>query len=235
MTSATTMTYWWIAMGIGSLLGLATVISQRIQTGRAVRRAVAEEGLLVRHIELRFLTRGPFSAEIGLPGISYSDTLYRVVADDPTGRPHVLWARIPRGWGRPRCTVCRDVAPERTPRGLNAPAFYMLAACLAAALISFIILISTGRVFGATLPGETIWARTVANYAALQTYADSGTVEVGMGSVSAPPLGRSFPSGLCRRVRSALAAKSSRSVHRASVLARRFIRTGIGVSPRSSD
>jgi len=184
--TAASITTLWFAMGIGTLLGVAMIIADRIQSGRAVRRAVAQEGLLVRHIELRFLTRGPFSAEIGIPGIGKSDALYRVLADDPAGRPHVLWARIPRGWGRPRCTVCRDVTPDRTPRGVNAPLFYTIVACLTAAMVAFIISISTGRVFGATLPGETIWARTVANYAALQTYADSGTVEVGMGSVSAP-------------------------------------------------
>jgi len=187
-------------------------IAHWLQTSRAVRRAIAEEGLTVRHMELRFLTRGPFPHEIGLPGINHSDTLYRVLAQDAHGTPQVLWARVPVGWwwGPRPCATCRDATPERTPRGLGATAFYILVACLTAAMLAAIALSATS-LFAATpahsryvrlvtIPatrergvrrrelarGAAIWEQTLAAYAALQAYADSGTVDVVMGSVGQP-------------------------------------------------
>ena len=203
----------WIPLAVGPPLGLALAIAHWLQTSRAVRRAVAEEGLIVRHLELRFLTRGPFPPAIGLPGISHSDTLYRVQAEDASGAPQVVWARVPVRWwwSPPRCATCRDANPERTGQGIGATAFYILVGCLTVAMLAAIISISAGRAFAATPPhpgvarktptlairggagtrerrarGDAIWEQTLATYATLQTYADSGTVDLVLGSVEQP-------------------------------------------------
>jgi hypothetical protein len=153
---------------------IAIAVTQRVRSSRLVRRSLEAQGLLVRRMELRFFTRGPFSEMRSLPGFKHSDTLYRVLAEDQAGRSHVLWARIPSRmpWNVPRCETRPDAAPGRTRLGLGALAFYILVAFLTAGMLVFIVSVSVGRAFGATpappdgpagaptITSRTAWVRT---------------------------------------------------------------------------
>jgi hypothetical protein len=138
---------------------IALVVAHRVQSSRAVWRALEEQGFLVRRMELRFFTRGPFREMLCLPGLKHSDTLFRVLAEDRSGTSHVLWARIPVGmpWDAPRCETRRDEAPDRTSRGIGALAYYTFVAGLTAAMVALIIFLSGAPLFAAVSPQSSMF------------------------------------------------------------------------------
>jgi len=70
-----------------------------VQRGRdEIGAALARDGYVVRSIELRWLTRGPFP-DMRPPGVRNSpECLYYIVADDPSGRQRTGWARWRTRW-----------------------------------------------------------------------------------------------------------------------------------------
>jgi hypothetical protein len=65
-----------------------------------VRQRLEHDGFRVRHMERRWLTRGPFS-DMRLPGAKGgTESLIRVVAENRDGQLRAGWVRFPRwpGW-----------------------------------------------------------------------------------------------------------------------------------------
>jgi hypothetical protein len=63
-----------------------------------VRRLLEQEGLRVRHMERRWLTRGPFP-DMRLPGARrHKEWLVRVVVEDREQRPRAGWIRWQKKW-----------------------------------------------------------------------------------------------------------------------------------------
>ncbi len=122
------------------LVILAYGVRRLLADNRRVRPWLEQQGYRAQSVEMRFLTSGPFE-NIQLPGTSHGDSLYRVLAQDATGAECVLWVCVPRSGPRP-WELRRDSAPEKTRRGLSAPAFAGFVAVLILVVVSGILLLS---------------------------------------------------------------------------------------------
>lgn len=195
----------------GTPVVVAWLLVDRVRSGRLVRRALAQEGYVLRQLEQRYFTRGPFTEMRRLPGVKHSEMLYRVIAEDRSGAAHVLWARLgaPTPWAPARFEIRHDEAPDHTPRGIGAPLFLGVLV-IVVLLFTTILAISVRPAEAASAPphvssastgtrgaareasaasrrrAEDLWTRTRATYAALQGYADTGAVEVAFGSAADP-------------------------------------------------
>ncbi len=124
------------------MLLLAAGLWSGVRDRRRLPAWLDAQGYHPRAIEARYFTSGPFE-DISLPGTKHGDRLYRVTAQDERGTEQVVWVRMPTSWPwTPRqWELRRDEAPERTWRGLGAPAFYTVALGLAAAVVSAIVFV----------------------------------------------------------------------------------------------
>ena len=62
-----------------------------------IRRALAQDGFRIRHMERRWFTKGPF-ADMRMPGSKFTrEWLVRIVADSRDGEPRAGWVRWQRG------------------------------------------------------------------------------------------------------------------------------------------
>jgi hypothetical protein len=62
-----------------------------------IRRALAQDGFSIRHMERRWFTKGPF-ADMRMPGSKFTrEWLVRIVADNRDGEPRAGWVRWQRG------------------------------------------------------------------------------------------------------------------------------------------
>ncbi len=121
------------------LVILAFGVRRLVADNRRVRPWLDQQGYRALHVEMRFLTSGPFE-NIQLPGTSHGDSLYRVLAQDATGAECVVWVCVARTG--PRWELRRDPSPERTRRGLGAPAFAGFVTVLIVVVVSGILLLS---------------------------------------------------------------------------------------------
>jgi hypothetical protein len=97
---------------------------------RELRAALARDGFKVQELELRWLTRGPFS-DMRLPGSQNASGqyLYRVTAEDRGGRRHTGWIRWRMPWPWQPAdpwTLKWDDEPWRKSKGLSSVQFYAI-------------------------------------------------------------------------------------------------------------
>lgn len=110
-----------------------------------IRARLARDGFIVREMELRWLTRGPFP-DMRPTGMRNSpDRLYYIVVDSPTGKRQTGWVRWRFHWpGQPdRWSVHWNDAAEPKRQGLSTVLFYSLVLAAMAIVISLIFRVAS--------------------------------------------------------------------------------------------
>jgi hypothetical protein len=126
---------------------LAVWFPYRAMRGRArLRRMLEDQGYLVERMELRWLTRGPFSDMVPA-GLKHSNWLYRVRVVDREARPRVAWIRWCQGWpwqsdDRWQLHWAEDQAPHA--RGVATPVFAAIVVSTMAVILVPLILSARG-------------------------------------------------------------------------------------------
>jgi hypothetical protein len=126
------------AMAIFFVVANGFILYRHLTWASRVRRRLEHEGFQVRHLERRWLTRGPFP-DLRSPGLQHhKEWLVRAVAVDREHRPRAGWIRWRRKWPweaadtwavrwdeGPSSEVWGD-APAARKRGLSTAAFMAL-------------------------------------------------------------------------------------------------------------
>ncbi len=125
-----------------ALVRLGAIRGPRGSTAR-VERWLGEQGWQVRHMERRWLTRGPFP-DILPAGVKHSGLLYRVEVVDADGQARTGWIALPPGWQwqpTDRWRLQWDAEGATARRGLSTPAFWLLLLVAAAAVLLVVLAI----------------------------------------------------------------------------------------------
>lgn len=133
-----------------ALVRLGAMRGPRGSTAR-VERWLREQGWQVRHMERRWLTRGPFP-DILPAGVKHSGLLYRVEVVDADGQARRGWIALPPGWQwqpTDRWRLQWDAEGAAGRQGLSTTAFLLLLAVAAAAVLLVVLAILASQMSGA--------------------------------------------------------------------------------------
>jgi outer membrane lipoprotein-sorting protein len=181
------------AMAIGMMTILLLLAWQLVEGATTelmwqsrVRNSLERLGFRVRHMERRWFTKGPFP-DLRIGRSLNKEWLIRISADDAQNRPREGWVRWQGRhlWQKADTWAVRwddqpALATQETQRtGTPSWLFYALAF-----LGAITVLLSAWAAF----PGATddVLVRSRATYAALKSYADSGTIDYEFGPATAP-------------------------------------------------
>lgn len=131
-----------VLIGVAVLAVVVRIISIEGPNGSTARvgRWLGEQGWQVRHLERRWLTRGPFP-DIRPAGMRHSGLLYLVAVVGPDGRSRTGWVAIPPRWHWRRTDRWRlqwETEGASAPRGLSTLTYrlWVLAAMAAVLLVA---------------------------------------------------------------------------------------------------